>query len=677
MHFLGELVALVAACAVIAYLCQRLRILPIVGFLVAGVVIGPNALGLVTEAALIESIAELGIVLLLFTLGIEFSLERLWRIRNVIFVAGTLQVVLTIAVVTAILMAFGVEVRSGIFTGALIALSSTAIVLKVLDERAETASEKGQLSVGILIFQDLAIVALVLLAPMLAGQTTSAIEIGAALLKAVAIVVAIVAVARRGMPFILEQVARTCAPEIFLLTIVAICLGTAWLTNLVGVSLSLGAFLAGLIVSESRFSHHAFGEILPLQMLFSAAFFVSVGMLLDVRFMLRHPLLLIAVVVAVCLLKAITTAGSALIAGRRLSVSLAVGVLLAQIGEFSFVLQRTGASLGLHPAGVSGMGEQMFIAASVLLMVMTPFLGKVARDFEKHAPAQPQENQTEDEVAEQPIELANHVIIAGYGVFARSLARVLRHSGVPFVILTLSPTGATEAEGEGARVVRGNYGRAHLLEQANIAAAKMLVIPDDEPEMVRRVTAVARSLNPDLHIVARTAFQTEIDTIIGDGANEVIADEQEVTVQLFTRVLTEYEIDRDEIDEHVQTVRAGGYAALRVPEEQAPQIRCRSLPPAGRTITLTPQQRDDARCEHVRQVRAEIVSSAVGCEDCLRLGQKWVHLRICMTCGGVRCCDSSPNRHATKHHHASGHPVIRSYEPGELWAWCYPDELTL
>jgi monovalent cation:H+ antiporter-2, CPA2 family len=280
-----EVVALIVAGAVIAYICFRFRLVPIVGFLLAGVLIGPNALGLVKDQALVDATAEIGVILLLFTIGIEFSLEKLAKIQKLIFGGGTLQVGLSILATTILLAFFGVDWRIGIFTGFLVALSSTAIVLKLLGETGETNSEPGQIGLGLLIFQDLAIVLMVMLVPTLGGSGGSSLEIVWALAKAGIIIALVLLVARRMMPKILEMVAKTCSPELFLLTVIAICFGTAYLTSLAGVSLSLGAFLAGLMVSESRFSQHALSETLPLQILFSATFFVSVGMLLDVRFL--------------------------------------------------------------------------------------------------------------------------------------------------------------------------------------------------------------------------------------------------------------------------------------------------------------------------------------------------------------------------------------------------------
>ncbi|HYK03359.1 MAG TPA: cation:proton antiporter [Thermoanaerobaculia bacterium] len=761
MHdVLSQVVALVVASAVIAYICHRLRILPIVGFLLAGVAIGPSALGLVEDAAFIELVAEFGIVLLLFTLGIEFSLDRVWRIKRAIFVGGGLQLGLTIAAVTGILALLGIDWRTGFYTGALIALSSTAIVMKVLGDRGELGTAKGQLSLGILIFQDLAIVGIVLLLPLLGRGSGSTLEIARGLGIAALIVTLIVIVARRVMPVILERVARTCSQEIFLLTIIAICLGTAWLTNLAGVSLSLGAFLAGLVVSESRYSHHAFAEILPLQILFSAIFFVSVGLILDVAFVLHHPLLILAVVVAIVLLKALITGVAARILGYTGAVAGATAFLLAQVGEFSFVLARVGRSSGLYPAGAEGMGAQTFIASAVLLMAFTPLLARFGRWLEERREkvVEAETSGTSDATVEH-VAIENHVIVAGYGPAARYLTRVLRDSGVPFVILTLSPTGATEAQHEGLRVILGDYSRRFLLDVAAIESAKMLVVPDDTAEMTRRVVVVARSVNPTLQIVVRTHSATEVDELLEAGADQVLVDELEVGVQLFTRVLSEYRVSLGEIDDHVTTVRAGGYAALRTGISDVPLVICDDLdescfdtrtftvrrgtaaepvtigelaassgvrvvsverdgeriaPPPDdfvlapgdrlnarasaqafaaaarllrptpaseeetapvRTIHLTPEQQ--RACEHAAKMPPDVTSAASGCEECLKLGDTWVHLRICMKCGRVGCCDSSKNKHASKHYNASGHPVIRSYQPHEEWAWCFPDELMM
>ena len=418
--FLVQSVALVVAAAAIAYLSYRIGLVPIVGFLAAGVLIGPNALGLVSDRELVNASAEMGVILLLFTIGIEFSLEKLARIKTLIFGGGGLQVLLATVATMAVLLPFGVDWRTGLFTGFLVSLSSTVIVLKLLGDRGESNTTFGQVSLGLLIFQDLAIVVMVLLVPMLSGTGGSALAIIWALGKALAIILAVLLVARRLMPPLLERVARTCSPELFLLTVIAICFGTAWLTSVAGVSLSLGAFLAGLLVSESRFSHHAFGEIMPLQILFSATFFVSIGMLLDPGFLAQHLPLVTGTVLFVLLIKSVTTAASVRALGYSWPVAAASGLMLAQIGEFSFVLNRAGDAVGLTPAGLGETGSQAFLAASVVLMVATPQLAtlgaRVGLKLEHQREVVDSTEAHEEELSSATFaHLSDHVVVAGYG----------------------------------------------------------------------------------------------------------------------------------------------------------------------------------------------------------------------------------------------------------------------
>ncbi|MDZ4701841.1 MAG: cation:proton antiporter [Rhodothermales bacterium] len=671
--FFGEIAALVVASALIAYLCHRLGIMPIVGFLVAGVVIGPMGIGLVEDLELVNEAAEVGVVLLLFTIGIEFSLEKLAKIQRLIFGGGGLQVGLAMAATMGILVLFGVSWQIGLFTGFLVALSSTAIVLKMLGDRGEMDRPYAQAGLGLLIFQDLAIIVMVLLVPMLGGAGGTALDIGWALGKAGLIIVLVLVLARRIMPKFLEAVARTCSPELFLLTVIGICFGTAYLTSLAGVSLSLGAFLAGLIVSESRFSEHAMGEIMPLQILFSATFFVSVGMLLDLGFLLEHLPLVLGVVLAVVLLKVITTAFSIRILGYSMPVALASGLILAQIGEFSFVLARAGGEIGLYPAGLEGIGEQTFIASTVIVMILTPVLGWAgARLFSREAPlpAGTDEPALDHQAAEG---LSDHVVVAGYGASARRLVRVLQNAGIPFIVTTLSPEGANEAEAAGVRVLRGDYSRQHILELTGIARARALVVADDHTAMSHRVIQVAKTLKPDLHIIVRTRYIAEIEHLHAAGASCVIAEEMESIVQLFAQILQDVGTPASQIEAIVNGVRDGDYASLLEPEAAV----AASLVDGGvggmhHTIVLEPV--NPGACSHIARTRP-VVPSTSGCEECLRTGDHWVHLRVCMTCGHVGCCDSSKNKHAGRHYLETDHPIARSIEPGETWAWCYVDEV--
>lgn len=789
--YLTEAVALIVAGAVIAYICFRLKLVPIVGFLVAGVLIGPNALGLVKDQAMVDATAEIGVILLLFTIGIEFSLEKLARIQRLIFGGGTLQVGLSIAITAAVLLAFGVDWKTGIFTGMLVALSSTAIVLKLLADKSETNSEPGQVGLGLLIFQDLAIVVMVLLVPVLSGTGgDGAAGIGLALVKAVGIIVIVLVAARRIMPKILEMVAKTCSPELFLLSVIAICFGTAYLTSLAGVSLSLGAFLAGLMVSESRFSQHALSETLPLQILFSATFFVSVGMLLDVGYLVNNLPIIVAAIAAVLVIKIVSTGVSVAALGYKMPVAAASALMLAQIGEFSFVLAREGREYGLSPMGLSEAGSQTFIATTVVLMVFTPLLmnigsglsAKIVRKREVAGIADIPEEQASGEA----LALEDHVIVAGYGQAARCLVRVLAGSGIPYVITTLSPEGANEADDEGLPVVRGDATKPFLLHHVGIDNAKMMVIADDNPAMAHRITAVARSLNPTMRIVVRTRYTAEVDGLAEAGADAVIAEELESVVQLFGEVLRDYRIPAEEIEAYEELARQNGYSALFDAKVDNSVFACKTgedcldsrtvkvregAPVAGKTIgslmmmddfglaiksvmrgaeefepppadlvlaagdelviagetsafarnaaffrpagkamaaaaaatssvsqlskSISPEENElsfraetgidtetelryepkvgEDVCSHLDQIRS-VFPSAAGCEECLRIGDEWVHLRLCLTCGHVGCCDSSKNKHATAHFHETEHPMMRSLEVFDDWAWCFVDE---
>jgi monovalent cation:H+ antiporter-2, CPA2 family len=758
--FLPEIVGLLLSCLVIVYICQRLSLVPIVGFLLTGVLVGPNALGLVRDVKLVDTLAEVGVMLLLFTIGMELSLDEVARLTRVILVGGGLQTGLTLIVTMLLLLPFGVDWRAGLFTGFLLALSSDVLTLKILSDRGETRTPAGHATLGILVFQDLAAVVMILALPFLAGRGGSAVDIVVALVKAVGTIAAVLIFAGRLIPKVLEMVARTCLPELFLLTVTAICFGTAYLTNLAGLDLSLGAFLAGLVISGSRLKDMAFGEVLPLRTMFSAAFFVSLGMLLDPRFVLHHPGLLLAGLALVVVLRLLATAAGLAALGMPPRVMLVTGLLLAQVGEFGFVLQRAGGQMGLNAGGLGETGAQAFIATSVVLMVLTPGFAQLASWLDAWL-----RRRSRTEVAppvEEPIvPLERHVIIAGYGAAARPLARMLRAAQVPFGILTLSPDGAEEAEREGMMVRLGDSTRGHGLHLLAIEKAKMLVCADDDPITARRVAAVARTLNPTLTIIILTKAHASVEDLTEAGADHVIAEEREGIVQLFVRVLDGFLVPRDEVARHVEVVRGEGYAALQ-PGAPVPALTCSGLDGAcldTRRIVIRPesrlvgqtlaaaglknhgleiiavQRRDEVlpdppddwrfqagdrlvarastaqfmasadlfrrpesstpvshstrerirthtidppagRCAHSDQAHA-VTPRSTGCETCLLEGKRWVHLRVCMSCGHVGCCDSSPSRHATAHYKQTGHAIVRSLEAGESWGWCYVDEKML
>lgn len=560
------MVALFTVSVIIAYICYRLRLVPIAGFLIAGVLIGPNALGLVYDQALVDILAEIGVILLLFTIGIEFSLDKLSRIAKAIFIGGGLQVAFTIAVVTALFMAYGVSWQAGVYTGCLVALSSTAIVLGLQSERRESETPTGRLTLAVLIFQDLAIVVMVLLVPLLAGGGGTTGDFLMVLGKAVLLIAAVLILARRVVPWILERIAHTRRQELFLLTIVAVCFGTAAASSYAGVSLALGAFLAGLVVSESRFSEQALSEILPLRTVFNAVFFVSVGMLLDIGFLANNLLLVFVAAGLVILIKIITTASSILFLGHPVRIAAATSLALAQIGEFSFVLERAGRSYGISPGGMGEAGAQTFIAATVLLMLVTPLQLQFAARFGallSRTPLGKLRADNGDDASEENNKLEHHTIIVGYGPAGRRLVQVLQDRGIPFVVIEMNPDSVKEMQANDVNVVFGDASRPHILEAAGIETAKLCVVVINDPAIAPRIIHQAHYLNPTLQIIARTRYLTDMESLQKIGADIVVPEEMETIVRIFSHVLGAYMIPPEEVERQIRMIRTQDYGIMR------------------------------------------------------------------------------------------------------------------
>ena len=380
--FLRDLVVLFSVSVVVVYFFDKLGLPAVVGFLVAGAMVGPYGLDFVEDVSRVEVFAEIGVVLLLFTIGVEFSLSHIPSLRAIIG-AGALQIGATIALSTIAAMAFGLPWNEGVFWGFLAAMSSTAIVLNMITTRGETNSPHGRLSLGILIVQDFAVLPMMILTPGLANQGGGFTAVVWPLVQAILLIALILIAARFLVPRMLERVVKSRSRELFLITIILICLGIAWLTSLAGLSLAMGAFIAGLIISESEYSHQAMVEVLPFRHGFNSLFFISIGMLLDVRVLLAHPVLVTVVVLAVVVGKSLLTAASAIATGYAWRPAILTGVALAQVGEFSFILSKVGKDAGL----LSTEYFQVFLAVSVLTLLFTPFLIQVSPKIARRAEA--------------------------------------------------------------------------------------------------------------------------------------------------------------------------------------------------------------------------------------------------------------------------------------------------
>ena len=541
---------MLVAGTLIAFVSARIGVVPIVGFLAAGAVIGPSGIGIISDIDLVNQSADIGVMLLLFTLGIEFSLERVRQLASLFLIGGACQVGLTTGIVTAIVVAFGVEWRTAVFTGLLVSLSSTAIVLKVLAARRATTTPTGNMSIALLIFQDLAIVAMVLAVPLLGGQTTGPASALLALAKAAGIVVAVIVAARTLMPALLRYVSRFQSHEVFLLAILAICFGTAYLTSLLDVSISLGAFLAGLMVSESRVAARALGEVMPLQILFSATFFVSIGMLLDVGYLARNLPLVIGLAISVVVVKLFATASAALMLRQPRAVAVSAALVLAQVGEFSFVLERAGEEAGLVPAGLAN-GTDAFIAVTVLLMAFSPFgvrwgeslAGRIeSANSDSHArrPAADLDD-TADAAQHEPLQ--DHAVVSGFGPRARRIVSALELAHIPYTIVSIDPEAQRWGVSTGRRVLTGDVSRHLIADRAGLRDARIVLAVDSPPSVVEQFARIAREHNPDVIVLAWAADPADAADLERDGlVDHVVAERQAALDALIAHALGHFEL---------------------------------------------------------------------------------------------------------------------------------------
>ena len=571
-NFLRELVIVLTATIAIVFVFQKLRLPNIVGFLLTGVIIGPHGFQLIQSVDQVEILAEIGVVLLLFTIGLEFSLETILSVQRRVVWAGLLQVVLTTLVGLAVARLLGVSVEVGLFYGFLVSLSSTAIVLRIYHDRGEINSLQGRLASGLLLFQDLCVVPMMLLLPVLAGSGQDSIFLIVwVLAKSLITLVAIVWTARKLLPRLLHQVALLRNREIFVLFVVLVCLGTAWLTSETGLSLALGALVAGLVISESELSHQIVADILPLRDCFSGIFFISIGMLLnlgllsqDLRITLLELLLMIGI-------KSLVLFAVFWWLYRSIRLGVVLGLGLAQIGEFSFVLAKAGINFKLLSPG----DGQIFLAASILSMMATPFLIQWVHAWSFGFEGLFKDtgfNRSTSGGANETASATGHVIVVGYGLNGQNLARVLKEVSIPYRVLEMDPDLVRSAKAGGEPITFGDGTRLEILQQVGIEKARVLVVAISDPAATARLVSQARRLRTDLYIIVRTRYVAEIDRLYRLGANQVIPEEFETSVEIFARVLQEYHIPRNVISLQVDLIRKEHYGTLRGIRLQGKQL---------------------------------------------------------------------------------------------------------
>ncbi len=556
---LRELILLLAVSLPITYLFHRAKLPALVGFLITGALIGPYGAAIITETSVVERLADIGVVLLLFSVGLEFSIADILKSSRSFLIGGGMQVALTIAAITGIALLFNFPLPQSIFFGFLAALSSTAIVLKMYTDRNELDTAHGRIVTGILLFQDIAVVPMMLLLPVLinasSGGMITPLSVLTSLSKAALGLIVIYFAARQIVPFLLYQVIRLRNREIFFLLIVLLCLGTAWITYNLGLSLALGAFLAGLIISESEYSHHIVAQIIPFRDYFTSIFFISVGMLLHTSYFQLHWPVLLLIAIFLIVLKTILVILTTAALRYPLRTSLLTGLGLAQIGEFSFLLAQQGTTSGLMGPDMF----QMFVNASILSMLAAPFLIQlspwIAARITEIAP--------EHEEKDKGCSLTGHTIIAGYGLNGRNLAKTLKSTKIPYVVLEVNADVIRKAREEGEPLIYGDITKHDVLQRAGIECAKIIVFAISDHAATRIALRLARQLNPSIFILIRTRYAADVDELYKLGANQVIPEEFETSIEIFSRVLHEYHIPANVIANQIQLVRFSGYKMLR------------------------------------------------------------------------------------------------------------------
>ncbi len=550
----------------VAFACLRLKLPMLVGLMLTGIVIGPYGFGLIKELEAIEILAEIGVMLLLFTIGLEFSLNRLREMKKLVLVGGGLQVLLTIVLTAGIAIFFGRSLAQSVFFGFLVALSSTAIVLKSYIERNEVDSPHGRAGVGILLFQDISVVLMMLLIPILGGKEAMtfgmlAKTLGGSLLA----LVAIVGLSALLIPKILRLAGTFKSPEVFLLTVVLLFLAISFATSQFGLSLALGAFIAGMVLSESDYTHQVTADFLLFRDVFNSIFFVSIGLLLSVGALWANLWNVLALVVVLFAVKFAIIWAVVRFLGFPLRISVMTALGLAQIGEFSFILAKAGKPFDL----LSDQDYQSFLAAAIISMLATPFLIAAAPKlgyFVQTLGRQETDDGSdsfEDETESTDDGLTDHVIIVGYGLNGRNLARVLRSVGISYTILDLNSETVRRAKENGERIDFGDSTRREVLHHVRVEEANALVVAISDSDAARRTVTQVRALNPEIYIVVRTRYTSEISELLGLGANEVIPEEFETSIEIFSRVLQCYRIDRLTIENQIGRIRRQGYEMLR------------------------------------------------------------------------------------------------------------------
>lgn len=560
-----ELILLLALTAAGLALFERLRLPAIAGFLVVGALAGPGAFGLVADPERVRSLAEIGVVFLLFEIGLELPVERLRELGRTAVVAGGAQVVITVAVVATGASLLGVPVPTAVVFGGLMAMSSTALVMRLLADEGQIDSPQGQLAISILVFQDLAIVPFLLAIPFLVGGSErSLLELGESILRMLGALLAVLFIVRLGVPRILGRVADSRSPDLFSLLALLIVFGSAYLAEQLGLTLAVGAFLAGVAASSSPYAQQLFSEVIPLRGVILGIFFTAIGMLFEPQALLNDaPLVLLYLAATLVLKTGVIAAASTLGLGQSVRVGVLAGLALSQTGEFSFVLAQAALTASL----LSESLYQVVLAGSILSLLATPFVvsvsPRIADTIDRWlAPAGSGPPSVEDE---ESAEGANRVIVIGYGPAGQTVARILRAIQIPYLVLDSNARSVRDARGHEAAILFGDATRPTVLNRLDLGATRLVIVAISDPLATRRIVARIRLMAPDTPVLARTRLVREVDRLESLGASSVVAEEFEGSIELVARTLGQFGFPTSAVARFTEALREEGYGAVRLP----------------------------------------------------------------------------------------------------------------
>ena len=565
--FVTDIAIVLIAAFPLLFLGKRFRIPEVICFLITGIVIGPHALGLIRNAERVDALAEVGVAFILFFIGLKVPLDKIRSMGRTTFISGSLQMMLTVAIAVAILIPLGVPFPRASFYGLLAALGSTAVVLPILATRDEMGAPFARQFLGVSLFQDFAVIPLMLLVPAFASGSNAMPlpQVALRVVLATVGVVVLVLVARVVVPKFLTRIAQLGSREIFTAAAVILIVGTIALAGKMGISAALGAFAAGVVIGDTEFIHEIGGILRPFRDLLSALFFASIGMLLRPAYLVEHLPMVLIVVTIILLVKIAAAYPAFRLGGTLKRTSLRAAFAVAPIGEFSFLLAQEGKKFGVLPAG----DEQLFIAAAVLTLGSTPLLVALGHRLAQNL----HDRRGDDSETPAKAKLSGHIVVVGFGLNGQNVTRVLVETGIRHVILEEDPHRAEEARRRESHVIVADGADEVALEEAGVSRALAVVIAISDQDGTRRIVQTCRKQSSNVQIVVRTRYVSEVETLRGLGANEVIPEEFETSLEIVTRLLRILAVPSNVVAAQLRILRDEGYRMLRDPNSKVAEGR--------------------------------------------------------------------------------------------------------